>query len=164
MTPTNVAQMLMAKFLLGKEHSGTVDIGLDDMDNELRFQVLLSMYVECFRVYRSDSDMDVSTFIQLLKSVFNAVGYTLGMDPCTDVDTSVYYCKIKTNLSLVRSPYHPFFVKDAVEKNGHTVPPAYSRLFTHTSQLPYIFAIHETIDSSCTEKAYTVHFEKKIMV
>ena len=156
--------MLMGKFLLGTEHHGTLDIGLGDMDNELRFQVLLSMYVECFRVWRTTDDIDVNEFIGLLKHVFTTVGYTLGMEPVEAASHTVYYCKIKHDLSLVRSPYHPFFIKETIEQQGATVPFVYSNLFTSPSQLPYIFAIHETVDSSCTEKMYAVHFEKKILV
>lgn len=144
MDPESTARMLLSYYQ--NNPSDPLIMGNTiESDNEYVMQILLSMYVECYKVYTESLKETISLeqFSKMLNMVSISMGYKLivtsGLK--SDLNTIIHYARINPDLSMVRSPYHPFHL--ITYMGDGDIPTSYNKLFNDSDYLRNSVNIHE---------------------
>jgi hypothetical protein len=115
---------------------------LEQYDNELAVQLLLVIYNECFKKYVGS--IDIRRFTVALDKCFQCFGFQLRLERLTEreMESLSYYVKIRPDMSMVRSPYHAFSLREYMIKDGYPVPASFNKLFYDPTYLSYVVNIH----------------------
>lgn len=144
---------------------GTLHNTLNDMDNEMRIQVLISSYVNYLKmrdIIPGMSGMSDDEFAQVLKIGFIATGmvYHYRDIPRSELNTIVYYAKITPELETLRCQFHPLHLMTMMPPGS--VPASFTAMFNDANYLPNIITAHDlggdTIRLITFQKT-TVHFD-----
>lgn len=149
MDTRQIAQTLMSYFLKETAEDTTFKIQLEDTDNEIKIQVLLSIYQEMHNIWYACPSMSETRFLRILNKSFRAIQYDINIISPDDlvslngVDTSdiVFYATITSDNQLLRSPFHPFHIC-SIAPSDNPLPESYMNLFTNPEQLPLIASKH----------------------
>lgn len=154
MDPTQIAKRLMSQYVNDPHCSvSSVDLAINQFDNEMVTQILLVIYNECFKDYFTK--VDTPSFATALNKCFTSLGYQMKLVKLDSLDDQCYYVKIKSDMSMVRSPYHPFSIREYMIRENRLVPDAFSDFFYNPVKLEKIVNIHEH-----ETFLYTIQFKK----
>ena len=80
MDTRQIAQTLMSYFLKETAEDTTFKIQLEDTDNEIKIQVLLSIYQEMHNIWYACPSMSETRFLRILNKSFRAIQYDINMN------------------------------------------------------------------------------------
>jgi hypothetical protein len=148
MDPLQIAQLLMSYYLRGNHELMHVSTNLETEceDNEVRLQILLSIYTEMHNIWYEHPEVTEEVFLDMINNGFKTLGYKVHItDPNTlviPINEIVHYASIKPDGSMSLNPFHPYHIADLIRQRGSEVPDCYKILLDDISQLPYIATFH----------------------
>ncbi len=150
MDTRQIAQTLMSYFLKdSQEEPTTFEIQLEDTDNEIKIQILLSIYQEMHNIWYACPSMTESRFLRILRKSFRAIQYDINITSPDDLVSLngiepgdiVFYATITSDNQLLRNPFHPFHIC-SIAPSSEPLPDSYLNLFNNPDQLPLIASKH----------------------
>ena len=147
MDPLRIAQLIMSYYLKG--HKGrmpiTTNLESECEDNEVRLQILLSIYTEMHNIWYEHPNITEESFIAIIHSGFESLGYKVHIvdpDELVSDENIIHYASIKPDGIMTLNPFHPFHIAELIRQNKEFLPASYRQLLMDIKQLPYIVTFH----------------------
>ena len=114
-SPENFARMLMAYYVeKGTDVPLVANLVIGENDNVYISELLLSIYVECNKLYRSGQlNITQTKYAEYLNHVFFSIGYMINMEIFNrnKLNEIIHFVKItNSDAPNMISPYHPFSI------------------------------------------------------
>jgi len=153
-SPETLARMLLSYYASQSEETQRpmlVNLVPEDQDNEYLTEILTIVYMECNRIFTSGQmGITQERYAQCLDQVFISVGHVIKTEIVerSKVSELIYFAKI-TGDQVALNPYHPFRIKENIEKlsarDGKSYPIAGSlkQLYSNVDMLPNVLVVHD---------------------
>ena len=126
---------LITSLAVNPNERGHVDTTLEESDNELTVQILLSTFKHLMSVIPDDQRDMMITYLNIGLA---QVGYMIRLEHIkrTELSTIVYYARITPEMEVLRSQFHPLHLMTHMPESG--IPESFKLLFENSNYLPNI--------------------------
>uniref|UniRef100_A0A6C0J488 Uncharacterized protein n=1 Tax=viral metagenome TaxID=1070528 RepID=A0A6C0J488_9ZZZZ len=153
-SPEAVASMLISYYVengVDSEMPLRVAMTYDETDTEYITEILLSIYIECNKLYNSGAlNISQTVYAECLSHVFLSINYMIKTELCKrdKLHEVINFIKIQANGIGTRNPYHPFTIRENCINAKLPFPDTMDNLYYNTDMLSDIVNIHDADPSS----------------
>lgn len=146
-SPQELAHILMTHYLT-KETDNLILVNMvsTEDDNEYILEILTHVYLECYRIYTGQEQVDVQQYSSCINAVFNSIGYVIIMELMErdKLKDHIHFAKI-VDMRMTLNRYHPMRIREGITMIRPTVevPDLLESLFSDRGLLPNCTIVHD---------------------